>query len=275
MFTLFTFSSISADVEYSRFVLFVVLHFLALTATSKCDTAGSSLQDQGVVKAPPQSVQLGNLTSRLGYDVKARNKELEDQVNEYVDRLSRLGKELKKRNSPAEIIDTFIEIAELEEDIKDSQETQDIPATLRKVLNQRQENVKELKKVAREKLLAPLSKEFDVLLHDLKQLAASGINKVYKRKVQGLKRDLRRIKHDLQQLGSSDGLNLVKRSLGKVLEDINELKTAAKDGKFAKQVRKDGKRLSSGVTYYIVRYSVWLVPKIEMSTFLDYQNIEM
>lgn len=264
----------SADVNASRLVvLFVVLHFLALTTPSVCETSG--LQNATLAEAPPQRVEVGKITMRLGYDVRARNKELEDYVLEYTDRLGRIELELKARTNPTEIIDSIIQLAELEEDIADSQKEQDIPSTFRKLLNNHQRIVKEKKKEARKKLMAPLNKQFDILLNDLNEIEASGIDEVYQRKVQVLKRDLKSIKDDLQRLESSDSLNVVKIKLEKFLEDMDELKTLAKDGKLADHARKGGRRLYSGVSYYIVRYSVWLVPKIEMPKFLNYHNIDM
>lgn len=276
MFTPVSLSLTSADVSLRHLVLIVVVLFLVLVTPSVCDTADDvSLQKGPLAGAPPQSGEVGEIRVRLGYDVKARNRELTDHVIEYSDRLRRIAIELEARKNPSEIIDTIIEIAELTEDIADSQKEQDIPSTLRKSLNMRQQNVKDLMKKARKKLMAPLSKRFDLLLKDLKAIAASGIGEVYRRKVQVLTKELKSIKHDLQHLKSSEGLSLVKLKLEKFLEEMYTLKTAAEDGKLADQALKEGKRLSSGVSYYIVRYSIWLVPKIEMPKFLDYHSIEI
>lgn len=266
----------SADISLRHIVLIVVVFFLVLATPSVCDTADDvSLQKGPLAGAPPQSVEVGKIRVRLGYDVEARNRELTDNVMEYSDRLERIATEFKTRKNPSEIIDTIIEIAELTEDIADSQKEQDIPSTLRKLLNMRQQNVKDLMKKARKKLMAPLSKRFDLLLKDLKAIEASGIGEVYRRKVQVLTKELKSIKHDLQHLKSSEGLSLVKLKLEKFLEEMYKLKTAAEDGKLADQALKEGKRLSSGVSYYIVRYSIWIVPKIEMPKFLDYHSIEI
>lgn len=276
MSTSVSLSLTSADVSLRHLVLIVVVLFLVLATPSVCDTADDvSLQKGPLAEAPPQSVEVGKIRVRLGYDVEARNRELTDNVIEYSDRLHRIAIEFEARKNPSEIIDTIIEIAELTEDIADSQKEQDIPSTLRKLLNMRQQNVKDLMKKARKKLMAPLSKRFDLLLKDLKAIAASGIGEVYRRKVQVLTKELKSIKHDLQHLKSSEGLSLVKLKLEKFLEEMYTLKTAAEDGKLADQALKEGKRLSSGVSYYIVRYSIWLVPKIEMPKFLDYHSIEI
>lgn len=223
-----------------------------------------------VLKTAALSNKTGNITMRSGFNLKNRITILEDFTNEHRDRLSRLYKELESRTSPKDLTLTFMDIAELEDHIKDHHNERDIPRNLRATYEWLEENVQNLKKLAKKKLMGPLGKDIDKMLQNLDKFKAKRMKKEIKKKILVLQETLKEMKHDLQTLNTKQDLELLKRKVDKVLHDIQNLKTSETGGHLEiNQFRKDVKWLSSGMSHYIVRYSVWLVPNKEINKFLD------
>lgn len=220
-----------------------------------------------ILTAPPQRKQLRKITMRSGSkdddeikEKKAREAMVEKQLKKHWTLLDRLEKDLTSRKNPGQISESFIEISELEELIK-AQKKEEIPKRLENIIKKQEKKVAALRKKAKTKLLVPLNKDINMLEKYLEQFRISGgVTKKVRKKVFVLQYKLRELQDKLQTLETVGDLNRIKQDVEKVLVDMQELKSDKKDEEFVNTVEKKVKWVSSGMSHYIVRYSVWLVP---------------
>lgn len=182
----------------------------------------------------------------------------EKRVKELTERLNRLRKELEKGKLPGSIAETFIDINTLLDDMFELRKKH-ISNQIMERLKRQEEAARALRDKARKKLFIPMSEQIDSLLGKLNKLLKS-VERKYRKKVRVYMYKLEQLRRDFQRLSTSDQLYDLRNKVVQLVLEINKLKTVKKDEKIAKEVKRSTKWLSSGISYYIFRYSVWLLP---------------
>lgn len=211
------------------------------------------------------SNEFGNITWRSAVKTFMDVKVAEKRLKELTDRLNLLRKELEKRKLPGKIPETFIDINTLLDDIFNLMRK--IPKRMMDRLKRLKEGAEALKVEARKKLFVPMNDQIDSLLGKLKTLLES-VERKDRKKVRVFMYKLERLRRDLPRLETNNDLYILKRQVEELARGIKKLKTAKKDEKIVKDVERSTKWLSSGVSYYIVRYSVWLAPTRDITVLL-------
>lgn len=214
---------------------------------------------QGNQMVSPVSNNFRNITFRRFTNYTFLDEKVaEKRLKELTERLNRLRKELEKGKLPGAIAETFIDINTLLDDMFELRKTH-IAKQIMQRLKRQEEAARALKDKARKKLFIPMSEQIDSLLGKLNQLMKS-VERKDRKKVRVYMYKLEQLRRDFQGLSSSDQLYDLRNKVVQLALEINSLKTAKKDEKIAKEVEKSTKWLSSGISYYIIRYSVWLLP---------------
>lgn len=211
-------------------------------------------------------ITLESLTNYTFLDEKVAGKRLK----ELTERLNRLRKELEKGKLPGAIADTFIDINTLLDDMFEFMK-EHISKQIMQRLKQQEEAARALKDKARKKLFIPMSEQIDSLLGKLNKLMKS-VERKDRKKVRVYMYKLEQLRRDFQRLTTSDQLYDLRNKVVQLVLEINKLKTAKKDEKIAKEVERSTKWLSSGISYYIFRYSVWLLPNAHIIKFSNAQQ---
>lgn len=194
----------------------------------------------------------------------------EKRLKELTERLNRLSKELKKGKLPGAIAETFIDINTLLDDMFELMK-EHISKRIMERLKQQEEAARALRDKARKKLFIPMSEQIDSLLGKLNKLMKS-VERKDRKKVRVYMYKLEELRRDFQGLTTSDQLYVLRNKVVQLVLEINKLKTAKKDEKIAKKVERSTKWLSSGISYYIYRYSVWLLPNAHIIKFSNAQQ---
>lgn len=226
----------------------------------------SANQSRGNETVWTLSNEFGNITWRSGVEKFMDVKVAEKRLKELTDRLNHLKKELEKRKLPGEISETFIDTNKLLDDMFELMKKK-IPKRVMDMLKRQKEDAEALKVKARTKLFVPMNEQMDFVLGKLETLLGS-VEKKDRKKVRVFIYKLKDLRRDLLGLNTTNDLNILKRKVEELIRGIKELKTVKKDEKIVKDVERSTKWLSSSVSYYIVRYSVWLVPNKDITEFL-------
>lgn len=198
------------------------------------------------------------------------DKVAEKRLKELTERSNRLRKELEKGKLPGAIAETFIDINTLLDDMFELMK-EHISEQIMQRLKQQEEAATALKDKARKKLFIPMSEQIDSLLGKLNKLMKS-VERKDRKKVRVYMYKLEQLRTDFQRLRTSDQLYDLRNKVVQLVLEINKLKTAKKDEKIAKEVERSTKWLSSGISYYIFRYSVWLLPNTHIIKFSNAQQ---
>lgn len=194
----------------------------------------------------------------------------EKRLKELTERLNRLSKELEKGKLPGAIAETFIDINTLLDDMFELMK-EHISKQIMERLKQQEEAARALRDKARKKLFIPMSEQIESLLGKLNKLMKS-VERKDRKKVRVYMYKLEELRRDFQGLTTSDQLYDLRNKVVQLVLEINKLKTAKKDEKIAKKVERSTKWLSSGISYYIYRYSVWLLPNAHIIKFSNAQQ---
>lgn len=194
----------------------------------------------------------------------------EKRLKELTERSNRLRKELEKGKLPGTIAETFIDINTLLDDMFELMK-EHISKQIMQRLKQQEEAATALRDKARKKLFIPMSEQIDSLLGKLNKLMKS-VERKDRKKVRVYMYKLEQLRTDFQGLRTSDQLYDLRNKVVQLVLEINKLKTAKKDEKIAKEVERSTKWLSSGISYYIFRYSVWLLPNTHIIKFSNAQQ---
>lgn len=195
----------------------------------------------------------------------------EKRLKELTERLNRLRKELEKGKLPGTIAETFIDINTLLDDMFELMK-EHISKQVMQRLKQQEQAARALRDKARKKLFIPMSEQIDSLLGKLNKVMKS-VERKDRKKVRVYMYKLEQLRRDFQGLSTSDQLYDLRNKVVELVLEINKLKTAKKDEKIAKEVEKSTKWLSSGISYYIFRYSVWLLPNAHIIKFSNAQQL--
>lgn len=198
------------------------------------------------------------------------DKVAEKRLKELTQRSNCLSKELEKGKLPGAIAETFIDINTLLDDMFELMK-EHISKQIMQRLKQQEEAARVLKDKARKKLFIPMSEQIDSLLGKLNKLMKS-VERKDRKKVRVYMYKLEQLRRDFQRLTTSDQLYDLRNKVVQLVLEINKLKTAKKDEKIAKEVKRSTKWLSSGISYYIFRYSVWLLPNAHIIKFSNAQQ---
>lgn len=214
---------------------------------------------------------LRNITLRSDTDYTFLNEKVaEKRLKELTQRSNRLRKELEKGKLPGAIAETFIDINTLLDDMFELMK-EHISKQVMQRLKQQEQAARALRDKARKKLFIPMSEQIDSLLGKLNKLMKS-VERKDRKKVRVYMYKLEQLRRDFQGLSTSDELYDLRNKVVELVLEINKLKTAKKDEKIAKEVEKSTKWLSSGISYYIFRYSVWLLPNAHIIKFSNAQQ---
>lgn len=219
-----------------------------------------------IVNKPFRNSTLQNFTNYTFLDEKVAEKRLK----ELTERSNRLRKELEKGKLPGAIAETFIDINTLLDDMFELMK-EHISKQIMQRLKQQEEVARALRDKARKKLFIPMSEQIDSLLEKLNKLVKS-VERKDRKKVRVYMYKLEQLRRDFQRLSTSDQLYDLRNKVVQLVLEINKLKTAKKDKKIAKEVERSSKWLSSGISYYIFRYSVWLLPNAHIIKFSNAQQ---
>lgn len=226
---------------------------------------------QGKQTVSTVSKEFRNITLRFGRNYTfLDDKVAEKRLNELTERLNRQRKELEKEKLPGAIAETFIDINTLLDDMFQFMK-EHISTKIMQRLKQQEEAARALRDKARKKLFIPMSEQIDSLLGKLNKLIKS-VERKDRKKVRVYMLKLEQLRRDFQRLTTSDQLYDLRNKVVQLVLEINKLKTAKKDEKIAKEVEKSTKWLSSGISYYIFRYSVWLLPNAHIIKFSNAQQ---
>lgn len=219
-----------------------------------------------IVNKPFRNSTLENVTNYTFLDEKVAEKRLK----ELTERSNRLRKELEKGKLPGAIAETFIDINTLLDDMFELMK-EHISKQIMQRLKQQEEVARALRDKARKKLFIPMSEQIDSLLGKLNKLVKS-VERKDRKKVRVYMYKLEQLRRDFQRLSTSDQLYDLRNKVVQLVLEINKLKTVKKDKKIAKEVERSSKWLSSGISYYIFRYSVWLLPNVHIIKFSNAQQ---
>lgn len=226
-------------------------------------------QGKQTVSTVSKKFRNNTLRSKTNYTF-LDEKVAEKRLKELTERLNRLNKELEKGKLPGAIAETFIDINTLLDDMFELMKEHILTQIMQR-LKQQEEAARALRDKARKKLFIPMSEQIDSLLGKLNKLMKS-VERKDRKKVRVYMYKLEQLRRDFQRLSTSDQLYDLRNRVVQLALEINKLKTAKKDEKIAKEVERSTKWLSSGISYYIYRYSVWLLPNAHIIKFSNAQQ---